>query len=308
MEIVYEEKYLEEYFQNSKSIWTSRHVPEDNPILLDRFLEKAKEIDVDLIRDKENNIYICGIMEHIEEAGIHSGDSACVIPAYELPSNARETIKIYTRELALKLNTIGLINIQFAMKNDIVYVIEVNPRASRTVPFVSKAIGIPLAKIAAKVMAGEKLVDLGFTEEIIPDHYSVKEAVFPFVKFPGIDIVLGPEMKATGEVMGIDPDLGMAYAKSQMAASAALPLEGNLFISVKDLDKPMAVDIAREYYLSMVIDRAGVAVRAGTHCAQPLLKRFGATSTCRASFGLYNTRAEVDALVDALDNARAFFG
>ena len=241
MMIVHDDDELREYMRSAVEASPER------PVLVDRFLEDATEVDVDVISDGDTTV-IGAIMEHIEQAGVHSGDSACVIPPFSLGEDMQEEIRVAAKALAQGLNVCGLMNIQFAVKDGELYVIEVNPRASRTVPFVSKAIGIPLAKIAAKVMAGEKLVDLGFTEEIIPEHYSVKEAVFPFVKFPGIDIVLGPEMKATGEVMGIDPDLGMAYAKSQMAASAALPLEGNLFISVKDLDKPRAVEIAREYH------------------------------------------------------------
>ncbi len=241
MMIVHDDDELREYMRSAVEASPER------PVLVDRFLEDATEVDVDVISDGETSV-IGAIMEHIEQAGVHSGDSACVIPPFSLSGEMQDEIRIAAKSLAKELKVCGLMNVQFAVKDEELYVIEVNPRASRTVPFVSKAIGIPLAKIAAKVMAGEKLTDLGFTEEVVPEHYSVKEAVFPFVKFPGIDIVLGPEMKATGEVMGIDPDLGMAYAKSQMAASAALPLEGNLFISVKDRDKPQAVEIARDYH------------------------------------------------------------
>ena len=186
-------------------------------------------------------------MEHIEQAGIHSGDSACVIPSFSLSENVKQTISHATKAMAKELKVRGLMNVQFAVKDEVVYVLEVNPRASRTVPFVSKAIGIPLAKLAAKMMAGRTLKELGFTSEIIPPHYSVKEAVFPFIRFPGIDIVLGPEMKSTGEVMGIDADLGLAYAKSQMAAQPPLPKGGNLFISVKDSDKGAVAALAGEY-------------------------------------------------------------
>ncbi len=241
MMIVHDDDELREYMRSAVEASPER------PVLVDRFLEDATEVDVDVISDGDTAV-IGAIMEHIEQAGVHSGDSACVIPPFSLSKEIQDEIRKAAKALAKELNVCGLMNIQFAVKDEQLFVIEVNPRASRTVPFVSKAIGVPLAKIAAKVMAGEKLADLGFTEEVIPKHYSVKEAVFPFVKFPGIDIVLGPEMKATGEVMGIDPDLGMAYAKSQMAASAALPLKGNLFISVKDRDKPQAVEIAREYH------------------------------------------------------------
>lgn len=240
MMIVYHDEELREYMQNAVD------VSPDRPVLVDRFLEDATEVDVDCISDGETTV-VGAIMEHIEEAGIHSGDSACVIPSFSLSETMLESISTAAKALAVELEVRGLMNIQFAVKDEELYVIEVNPRASRTVPFVSKAIGVPLAKLAAKVMAGEKLVDLGFTEPVYPTHYSVKEAVFPFSKFPGIDISLGPEMKSTGEVMGIDADLGMAYAKSQMAASAPLPLEGNIFISVKDRDKEEAVALAKEF-------------------------------------------------------------
>ena len=240
MMIVYNDEALREYMKGAVDAGP------DRPVLVDRFLEDATEVDVDCISDGETTV-VGAIMEHIEEAGIHSGDSACVIPSFSLSDPMREKISAAAKDLASELEVRGLMNIQFAVKDEELYVIEVNPRASRTVPFVSKAIGVPLAKLAAKVMAGEKLVDLGFTESIHPEHYSVKEAVFPFAKFPGIDISLGPEMKSTGEVMGIDADLGMAYAKAQMAASCALPLEGNIFISVKDSDKDAAVELAREF-------------------------------------------------------------
>ena len=240
MEIVYAEEDLRRYMKNATS------VSADRPILVDRFLEDATEVDVDCLSDGET-VVLGAIMEHIEQAGIHSGDSACVIPSFSLSEGVRRTITEATKALAKELQVSGLMNVQFAVKDETVYVLEVNPRASRTTPFVSKAIGVPLAKLAAKVMAGRKLKDLGFTEEIIPAHFSVKEAVFPFVRFPGVDITLGPEMRSTGEVMGIDSDLGLAYAKSQMAAGAPLPLKGNLFISVKDADKPVAVGLARQY-------------------------------------------------------------
>ena len=240
MMIVYTDEELQQYMR------TAVEASPERPVLVDRFLEDATEVDVDCISDGETTV-VGAIMEHIEEAGIHSGDSACVIPPFTLSDEMRGRISDAAKSLAGELEVRGLMNIQFAVKGDELYVIEVNPRASRTVPFVSKAIGVPLAKMAAKVMAGEKLVDLGFTESVHPDHFSVKEAVFPFSKFPGIDIALGPEMKSTGEVMGIDPDLGLAFAKSQMAASSSLPQEGNVFISVKDSDKSQIVDLARQF-------------------------------------------------------------
>lgn len=240
MEIVHDEADLRRYIR------TAVEASPERPVLVDRFLEDATEVDVDCIADGEICV-IGGVMEHIEQAGIHSGDSACVIPSFSLTPDVIETIKHATKSMARELDVRGLMNVQFAIKDGDVYILEVNPRASRTVPFVSKAIGVPLAKLAAKVMAGKKLTELGFTTEVIPKHFSVKEAVFPFIKFPGVDIILGPEMRSTGEVMGIDADLGIAYAKSQMSAQPPLPLEGNVFISVKDSDKTAAIEVAREF-------------------------------------------------------------
>jgi carbamoyl-phosphate synthase large subunit len=221
-------------------------ISDTHPLLIDRFLEDATEVDVDCITDGETTV-IGAIMEHIEEAGIHSGDSACVIPPFSLTPAMQDRIRDAAKKLAKALSVRGLMNMQLAVKGDDLYVIEVNPRASRTAPFVSKAIGVPLPKLAAKIMAGKTLKELGFTSEVIPTHYSVKEAVFPFSKFPGVDIILGPEMKSTGEVMGIDPDLGLAFAKSQMAAGGTLPTKGNVFISVKDSDKQNVARIAKGY-------------------------------------------------------------
>ena len=220
-------------------------VSPDRPVLVDRFLESAVEVDVDCISDGETSV-VGAIMQHIEQAGIHSGDSACVIPAFSLSESIKAQILKAAKDLACELEVRGLMNIQFAVKDEELYVIEVNPRASRTVPFVSKSIGVPLAKLAAKIMVGKTLKELGFTEEILPDHYCVKEAVFPWPRFPGIDIVLGPEMKSTGEVMGIDKDMGMAYAKAQISAFNPLPTKGNVFFSVNDRDKDGAVPVARE--------------------------------------------------------------
>src|SRR5207342_387668 len=221
-------------------------VTPDRPVLIDRFLEDAIEVDVDCISDGETAV-IGAIMEHVQLAGIHSGDSACAIPTFSLSRHVLDEISRATKAMARELNVRGLMNVQFAVKDEDVYVLEVNPRASRTVPFVSKAIGVPLAKLAAKVMTGKKLTELGFTKEIIPKHFSVKEAVFPFLRYQGIDIALGPEMKSTGEVMGIDADLGLAYAKSQMAAPPPLPKGGNVFISVKDDDKQNVISLAHEF-------------------------------------------------------------
>ncbi|MBF0211908.1 MAG: carbamoyl-phosphate synthase large subunit, partial [Desulfamplus sp.] len=241
MKIVYEPKELEEYFNLAIS------ASPDHPVLIDQFLEDAFELDVDAICDGERTV-IGGMMEHIEEAGIHSGDSACVLPPYSIPENLIQEMADATRAIAKELKVIGLMNIQFAIMNEKVYVLEVNPRASRTVPFVSKATGVPLAKIATKVMLGKTLDELGFTKEVIPRHYSVKEAVMPFDRFDKVDPVLGPEMKSTGEVMGIDMDLGAAVAKAQLGAGQNLPTHGTVFISVQDSDKKAALPVAREFY------------------------------------------------------------
>jgi carbamoyl-phosphate synthase large subunit len=239
MMIVYNDAELSRYMREAVIASPER------PVLVDRFLDNATEVDVDCISDGETSV-VGAIMEHIEQAGIHSGDSACVIPAFSLSESIKAEITRAAIELARELKVRGLMNIQFAVKDEQLYVIEVNPRASRTVPFVSKATGVSLAKLAAKVMVGEKLKDLGYTQTIVPPHFSVKEAVFPWNRFPGIDIVLGPEMKSTGEVMGIDADWGMAYAKSQISAFNPLPTEGNVFLSVADLDKNRAVAVARD--------------------------------------------------------------
>ena len=216
------------------------------PVLLDKFLEDAIELDVDAISDGKRTV-IGGMLEHIEFAGVHSGDAAMVLPPHTLGRQMLNEVRVATYALAKALNVVGLMNIQFAIKDNDLYILEVNPRASRTVPFVSKAIGVPLAKYAALVMAGKTLEELGFTEEIIPEFWAVKESVFPFVRFPGAPIALTPEMRSTGEVMGLDDDLGMAFAKTHMAVGPALPREGNIFLSVKDSDKHLAVDIARRF-------------------------------------------------------------
>jgi carbamoyl-phosphate synthase large subunit len=217
----------------------------DKPVLIDKFLEDAIELDVDCISDGETSV-IGGMLEHIEFAGVHSGDAAMVMPPHTLSKTMLETVRAATHALARELNVVGLMNVQFAIKDNQLYILEVNPRASRTVPFVAKAIGVPLAKLAAKIMTGAKLKDLGFTREQTPKHWCVKEAVFPFVRFPGATITLGPEMRSTGEVMGLDEDLGVAFAKAQAAAKPGLPVQGNVFLSVKDNDKARAVDIARQ--------------------------------------------------------------
>ncbi|MGI9087013.1 MAG: carbamoyl-phosphate synthase large subunit [Chthoniobacterales bacterium] len=240
MELIYNQDDLRAYMENAVEVGA------DRPVLVDRFLEDAIEVDVDCIADKEIAV-IGAIMEHVQLAGIHSGDSACAIPTFSLSARVLADISSATKAMARELEVRGLMNVQFAVKGEDVYVLEVNPRASRTAPFVSKAIGVPLAKLAAKVMTGKTLAELEFTEEIIPKYFSVKEPVFPFLRYQGSDTGLGPEMKSTGEVMGIDADLGLAYAKAQMAAPPALPKAGNIFISVKDTDKERVVPLARDF-------------------------------------------------------------
>ena len=239
MQIVYDEELLQEYMHSAVQ------ASPEHPVLIDKYLEEAIEVDVDAISDGEQTV-IGGIMEHIEEAGIHSGDSDCVLPPYTLVDEQIETLKTFTYALAEALRVRGLMNVQYAIKNDEIYVLEVNPRASRTIPFVSKAIGVPLAKLAARVMAGETLAALGFTREIEPTYFSVKAPVFPFNRFPGANTRLGPEMKSTGEVMGIDTDFSRAFAKAQKACGYTLPLGGKVFISVKNKDKRAIIFIAKK--------------------------------------------------------------
>src|SRR5580692_3411772 len=250
MQIVYSDAELSHYMKFAVEASPAR------PVLVDKFLEDATEVDVDCITDiglfenpqpGEGSIVIGAMLEHIEFAGVHSGDAAMVLPPDTLSKKVIGIIREYTHALARELKVIGLMNIQYAVKGDTVYVLEVNPRASRTVPFVSKAIGVPLAKLAAKVMAGKKLTELGFTQEIWTDYWAVKESVFPFNRFHGQDILLSPEMRSTGEVMGLDADLGIAYAKSQMAAGSPLPLGGKIFISVSDAHKGKIAGIAGQF-------------------------------------------------------------
>jgi carbamoyl-phosphate synthase large subunit len=248
MQIVYSDAELNHYMRFAVE------ASHERPVLVDKFLEDATEVDVDCIADvghfadpAQGTIVIGGFLEHIEFAGVHSGDAAMVLPPHTLAAEVIETMRRHTHAMARELRVIGLMNVQYAVKGDTVYVLEVNPRASRTVPFVSKAIGAPLAKLAAKVMAGRKLTELGFTKEIWTDYWAVKESVFPFNRFHGQDILLSPEMRSTGEVMGLDADLGIAYAKSQMAAGGPLPLSGRVFISVSDAHKKQVAAIAREF-------------------------------------------------------------
>ncbi|MHA7601125.1 carbamoyl-phosphate synthase large subunit [Alicycliphilus sp. T452] len=244
MEIVHEQRDLERYMREAVK------VSNDSPVLLDRFLSNAIECDVDCVRDATGAVFIGGVMEHIEQAGVHSGDSACSLPPYYLKAETVAEIKRQTTAMAHGLNVVGLMNVQFAIQEtdagDVIYVLEVNPRASRTVPFVSKATGIQLAKVAARCMAGQSLASQGVTREVTPPYFSVKEAVFPFVKFPGVDTILGPEMKSTGEVMGVGTTFGEAFVKSQLGAGTRLPRSGKVFLTVKNADKPRAVSIARD--------------------------------------------------------------
>ncbi|MGB8974477.1 MAG: carbamoyl-phosphate synthase large subunit, partial [Pseudomonas capeferrum] len=237
MEIVYELDELKRYLREAVQ------VSNDSPVLLDHFLNCAIEMDVDAVCDG-TDVVIGAIMQHIEQAGVHSGDSACSLPPYSLPAHVQDEVREQVKKMALELGVVGLMNVQLALQGDKIYVIEVNPRASRTVPFVSKCIGTSLAMIAARVMAGKTLKEIGFTKEIIPNFYSVKEAVFPFAKFPGVDPILGPEMKSTGEVMGVGDSFGEAFAKAQMGASEVLPTGGTAFISVRDDDKPQVAGVA----------------------------------------------------------------
>jgi carbamoyl-phosphate synthase large subunit len=240
MEIVYQQSDLERYMREAVK------VSNDSPVLLDRFLNDAIEVDVDAVCDPQQ-VIIGGVMEHIEEAGVHSGDSACSLPPFSLSRELQDELRRQTVAMARALNVVGLMNVQFAIQENTVYVLEVNPRASRTVPFVSKATGLPLAKVAARCMAGRSLADQGVTAEVVPPYFSVKEAVFPFIKFPGADTILGPEMKSTGEVMGVGRTFGEAFIKSQMGAGEKLPASGKVLITVRDGDKTRAVEVARGF-------------------------------------------------------------
>lgn len=265
MEIVYQEDELKRYLRDAVK------VSNDSPVLLDHFLNCAIEVDVDAVSDG-TDVVIGAIMQHIEQAGVHSGDSACSLPPYSLPADVQDEMRDQVKKMALELGVVGLMNVQLALQDGRIYVIEVNPRASRTVPFVSKCIGQSLAKIAARVMAGKTLKEIGFTKEVVPPYFSVKEAVFPFAKFPGVDPILGPEMKSTGEVMGVGDSFAEAFAKSQVGAGEVLPQGGNVFLSVREDDKPYVADMARELIelgfdvvatsgTARVIEAAGLKVR-----------------------------------------------
>jgi len=278
MEIVHEQRDLERYMREAVK------VSHDSPVLLDRFLNDAIECDVDCLRDPEGKTFIGGVMEHIEQAGVHSGDSACSLPPYSLSADTVNELKRQSAAMAGALNVVGLMNVQFAIQHvdaqDVIYVLEVNPRASRTVPYVSKATGIQLAKVAARCMAGQTLASQGITHEVTPPYFSVKEAVFPFVKFPGVDTILGPEMKSTGEVMGVGKTFGEAFVKSQLGAGTKLPrptkadgtTSGKVFISVKNNDKVRAIEVARQlvaqgFELVATKGTAAAIQAAGVACA-----------------------------------------
>ena len=300
MEIVHNEKDLGEYMAKAVS------VSNDSPVLLDRFLDLAIEVDVDIICDGKN-IFIGGIMEHIEQAGVHSGDSGCSLPPFSLSEEIQEHLIDQVKKLAYGLNVIGLMNTQFAIQNNNIYILEVNPRASRTIPFVSKATGVPLAKIAARVMVGEDLEEMGYTKQIIPPYYSVKEAVFPFIKFPGADPILGPEMKSTGEVMGIGKTFGEAYAKAQLAENVILPLKGTALMSVRNRDKADAIRLAkilisRGFDLVATHGTAMELTDAGIDC-----KRVNKVREGRPHIVDMIKNAEIDLIVNTTEGKRAIY-
>jgi carbamoyl-phosphate synthase large subunit len=271
MEIVYNEEDLRRYMKDAVK------VSHDSPVLLDRFLDDAIEVDVDAICDG-TDVLIGGIMEHIEQAGVHSGDSACSLPPYSLSQEVQDEIRVQVRKMALALKVIGLMNVQFAIQGERIYVLEVNPRASRTAPFVSKACGLPLAKIGARCMVGETLKQQGVTKEVIPPYFSVKEAVFPFNKFPGVDPILGPEMKSTGEVMGVDRRFSMAFGKALLGAGVILPRSGRAFLSVRDADKSKMAEIARDLIdlgFSVVATRGTAKILADAGITCDLVNKVG---------------------------------
>ena len=298
MEIVHNEKDLGEYMEKAVS------VSNDSPVLLDRFLDLAIEVDVDIICDGKD-VLVGGIMEHIEQAGVHSGDSGCSLPPFSLCDEIQEKLIEQAKKMAYGLNVIGLMNTQFAIQNNDIYILEVNPRASRTVPFVSKATGIPLAKIAARVMVGESLKQIGITEQVIPPYYSVKEAVFPFIKFPGADPILGPEMKSTGEVMGVGKTFGEAYAKAQLAESVILPLKGTALMSVRNRDKDEVIKLAkilvqRGFSLVATHGTAKSLAEAGIEC-----KRVNKVREGRPHIVDMIKNAEIDLIVNTTEGKRA---
>ena len=240
MQVVHSAEQLQKYMREAVQ------VSEDSPVLLDFFLNNAIEVDVDCVSDGKE-VVIGGIMQHVEQAGIHSGDSGCSLPPYSLSEEVQDEIRRQTKAMAYALNVVGLMNVQFAVQDGVVFVLEVNPRASRTVPFVSKATSVPLAKVGARAMAGISLKEQGVEKEVIPDFYAVKEAVFPFIKFPGVDTILGPEMRSTGEVMGVGTTFGEAYLKAQLGAGERMPATGKVFIAVRDEDKPLIVKTVQNF-------------------------------------------------------------
>ena len=270
MEIVYSKEDVKRYIN------TAVEVDPERPVLVDKYLDRADELDVDALSDKDGNVVICGIMQHIEQAGVHSGDSACSIPPQTISEECLAVIRDWTPKIAKALGVVGLINIQYAVQDNQVFIIEANPRASRTVPFVAKAIGHPLAKYASLLMSGATLADIKFTEEPVLSHVAVKEAVLPFDKFQGADTLLGPEMRSTGEVMGIDSTFAKAYAKAAIAAGQRLPESGNVFISMMDKYKDAAIPIAKELaemgYGVMATFHTAAALRAAGIDVQDVLK------------------------------------
>jgi carbamoyl-phosphate synthase large subunit len=298
MEIVHNEKDLGDYMDKAVS------VSNDSPVLLDRFLDLAIEVDVDIICDGKD-VLVGGIMEHIEQAGVHSGDSGCSLPPFSLSNEIQEKLVDQVKKMAHGLNVIGLMNTQFAIQNNDIYILEVNPRASRTVPFVSKATGIPLAKIAARVMVGESLQQIGINDQVIPPYYSVKEAVFPFIKFPGADPILGPEMKSTGEVMGVGETFGEAYAKAQLAESVILPLNGTALMSVRNRDKKEVIKLGkilvqRGFSLVATHGTAKSLAEAGIEC-----KRVNKVREGRPHIVDMIKNAEIDLIVNTTEGKRA---
>jgi carbamoyl-phosphate synthase large subunit len=261
MQVIYNERELRRYMNDAEA------VSADSPLLLDHFLDNAIEVDVDAISDGKD-ILIGGVMEHIEQAGVHSGDSACCLPPHSLPPEIQDKLRAQMRKMALELGVVGLMNAQFAIQDNEVYILEVNPRASRTVPFVAKATGVPLAKIAARCMVGIPLKEQGFLTEVIPEHYAVKQPVFPFAKFPGADPILGPEMRSTGEVMGVGNCFAEAFAKAQLGADNVIPKQGTAFLSVRDADKHRVIDLAQ----SLIELGFNIVATAGTAEA---LQKFG---------------------------------
>ena len=265
MEIVYAEADLRRYMAEAVK------VSNDSPVLLDHFLDSAIEVDVDCIADQQGQVLIGGIMEHIEEAGVHSGDSSCSLPPFSLSAAVQDELRRQVTLMAKELKVVGLMNTQFAIQGEEIYIIEVNPRASRTVPFVAKATGVALAKIAARCMVGKSLAEQGLGQEIVPDYYSIKEPIFPFAKFPGVDPQLGPEMRSTGEVMGVGRSFGAAFAKAQLAAGVAAPPVGTAFLSVRDADKAKLIGIGRDllrrgFELVATGGTAAALVAAGVEC------------------------------------------